>query len=351
MTAVTRRVPWSATQRPAQANAMAAASATWNADGAPLPGSLIGGPVITCSTVKHRNLHKFLPKALELATCATCKQALELIPRDGHVEAAFLLEDLRDLTAAVNRCRRLLDLDADPEVRAIVIAGSGKHFSFGLDLPAMSGEFGAVLADKAQAGPRTKFHDMIKRMQSGINAVADCRKPVVAAVQGWCIGGGVNVAISCDIRIASSDSVFSIPAARLGLVEGAHVALQLPLNARAARQVAVGQLLRDHRGEDRIEAGLQLLRQRHDLLGDIVDPDHRRAEEQAEHGDIDPARSPLDRVRGRQRHVAPRHPPQGRGVGAPIVGHAIAFQKRDGRGDHRASSVGARPQRHQRAAE
>lgn len=76
------------------------------------------------------------------------------------------------------------DLDADPEVRAIVIAGSGKHFSFGLDLPAMSGEFGAVLADKAQAGPRTKFHDMIKRMQSGINAVADCRKPVVAAVQG-----------------------------------------------------------------------------------------------------------------------------------------------------------------------
>src|SRR3546814_15213424 len=62
------------------------------------------------------------------------------------------------------------DLDADPEVRAIVIAGSGKHFSFGLDLPAMSGEFGAVLADKAQAGPRRS-----EERRVGKECVSTCR--------------------------------------------------------------------------------------------------------------------------------------------------------------------------------
>ncbi len=110
------------------------------------------------------------------------------------------------------------ELDADPEVRAVVLAGSGKHFSFGLDLPAMSGGFGAVLADKAQAGPRTDFHNLIKRMQSGINAVADCRKPVVAAIQGWCIGGGVDLISAADIRYASADAKFSIREVKVAIV-------------------------------------------------------------------------------------------------------------------------------------
>ncbi len=84
-------------------------------------------------------------------------------------------------------------LDADPEVRAVVLTGAGKHFSYGLDLPAMAGDLGSVLADKAQAKPRTDFHAMVKRMQAAITAVADCRKPVVAAISGWCIGGGVDL--------------------------------------------------------------------------------------------------------------------------------------------------------------
>ena len=47
--------------------------------------------------------------------------------------------------------------------------------------------------------------------------IHDFPKPTLACIRGWCIGGGVNVAISCDIRIAAADAVFSIPAARLGL--------------------------------------------------------------------------------------------------------------------------------------
>ena len=109
-------------------------------------------------------------------------------------------------------------LDADPEVRAVVLAGSGKHFSFGLDLAAMGGEFAPLLADKAFAAPRTTFHDTIKRMQASITAVAECRKPVIAAVQGWCIGGGVDLIAAVDVRYASADAKFSIREAKVAIV-------------------------------------------------------------------------------------------------------------------------------------
>ncbi|MDV7199505.1 crotonase/enoyl-CoA hydratase family protein [Rhodococcus kroppenstedtii] len=109
-------------------------------------------------------------------------------------------------------------LDADPDVRAVVLAGSGRNFSYGLDLPAMAGEFGAVLADKAQAGPRSTFHDLILRMQDAITAVAECRKPVIAAVQGWCIGGGVDLISAADIRYASADAQFSVREVKVAIV-------------------------------------------------------------------------------------------------------------------------------------
>ncbi|MBV8930269.1 MAG: enoyl-CoA hydratase/isomerase family protein, partial [Mycobacteriaceae bacterium] len=83
-------------------------------------------------------------------------------------------------------------LDADRDVRAIVITGSGRNFTYGLDVPAMGGTFTPLLADGALARPRADFHAEILRMQKAINAVADCRTPTIAAVHGWCIGGGVD---------------------------------------------------------------------------------------------------------------------------------------------------------------
>ena len=109
-------------------------------------------------------------------------------------------------------------LDADPEVRAVVLAGSGKHFSFGLDLVGMGPMLAPVLSGTAQAGPRTDFHGTIKQMQRAITAVADCRKPVVAAVQGWCIGGAVDLIAAADIRYASADAKFSIREGKVAIV-------------------------------------------------------------------------------------------------------------------------------------
>ena len=121
------------------------------------------------------------------------------------------------------------DLDADPQVRAIVLSGSGKNFSYGLDLPAMAGTLAPVLSDGAMARPRTEFHATVLRMQKAINAVADCRTPTIASVHGWCIGGGVDLISAVDIRYASADAKFSVREVKLAIVADMGSLARLPL--------------------------------------------------------------------------------------------------------------------------
>src|SRR5690242_20718866 len=90
-------------------------------------------------------------------------------------------------------------LDADRDVRAIVLTGSGRSFSYGLDLPAMGGSLTAVMSDGTSARPRADFHAEVMRMQGAISAVADCRTPTIASISGWCIGGGVDLISAVDI--------------------------------------------------------------------------------------------------------------------------------------------------------
>lgn len=109
-------------------------------------------------------------------------------------------------------------LDADPAVRAIVLTGSGRNFSYGLDLPAMMGAWAPLLAGDALAGPRTEFLREIRVLQDSVTAVAQCRTPVIAAVSGWCIGGGVDLIAAADIRLASADAKFSVREAKVAIV-------------------------------------------------------------------------------------------------------------------------------------
>ena len=148
-------------------------------------------------------------KAFDVAVADDIAQVTLIGPGRGNAMGPDFWSELVSLFGA---------LDADPEVRAVIITGSGANFSFGLDLPAMAGDFGKVLAENAKAGPRTEFHGTIKRMQAGINAVADCRKPVIAAVSGWCIGGGVDLITAADIRLASADAKFSVREVRVAIV-------------------------------------------------------------------------------------------------------------------------------------
>ena len=110
-------------------------------------------------------------------------------------------------------------LDADDSVRSVVVTGSGANFCFGLDLGAYASLWGSMLAeDGGLARPRTRLHDQVRTMQSALDAVAECRKPVVAAISGWCIGGGVDLIAACDVRYASADAKFSVREVRVAMV-------------------------------------------------------------------------------------------------------------------------------------
>ena len=117
---------------------------------------------------------------------------------------------------------------ADPMVRAVVIAAKGPHFSVGLDLksmgsvlsgggetqdPGTGGGSAASMAARARGARRE-----VLRLQDAITAVARCPKPVVAAVHGYCIGGGVDLIAACDIRLGSADAVFSVREAKMAIV-------------------------------------------------------------------------------------------------------------------------------------
>jgi enoyl-CoA hydratase len=132
-------------------------------------------------------------------------------------------------------------LDADRDVRAIVITGSGRNFSYGLDLPAMGGMFAPLMNEGAMARPRTDFHTEVLRMQKAINAVADCRTPTIASVHGWCIGGAVDLISAVDIRYASADARFSVREVRLAIVAdmGSLARLPLILNDGHLRELAL----------------------------------------------------------------------------------------------------------------
>ncbi|MBA2124806.1 enoyl-CoA hydratase [Hyphomicrobium methylovorum] len=96
---------------------------------------------------------------------------------------------------------------ADPDVRVIVLRGEGdKAFSAGADIS----EF-----ESARTGDGARSYDALN--DAAFNALIGCPKPTIAMIQGFCLGGGLGVALCCDMRIADETSQFAIPAARLGI--------------------------------------------------------------------------------------------------------------------------------------
>lgn len=98
-------------------------------------------------------------------------------------------------------------IEADPGVRAVIVRGSGNDFCAGADIA----EFEDLRRDTSTAKAYEKAND------DAFATVRDCRVPVIAAIRGICFGGGFGIAAAADLRIAASDAVFSVPAARLGL--------------------------------------------------------------------------------------------------------------------------------------
>ena len=115
------------------------------------------------------------------------------------------------------------ELDVDNDVRVIVLKGEGKGFCAGMELMALAG-----LIEQTTADYREMLRREIVRFQGSMTALEKCRKPVIAAIHGACIGGGVDLITAADIRIASKDAYFSVRETKLALVADLGTLQRLP---------------------------------------------------------------------------------------------------------------------------
>lgn len=112
-----------------------------------------------------------------------------------------------DLAAA------LADL-ATEGTRVLVVSSTGPHFSAGLDL----GAFAAARIDTSTVAGRTRFVGLLRQMQAGVNALADAPFPTLAAVQGGCIGGALDLVSAACLRYVAADAFFEIAEINLGMM-------------------------------------------------------------------------------------------------------------------------------------
>ena len=120
------------------------------------------------------------------------------------------------------------DLDEDENIRAIIIAAKGSDFNTGIDLISMAGTMNELIAPAQSAGLRKSFMKKLLKLQDGLTCIEKCRKPVIAAVQGLCLGGGLDLICACDIRLASKDARFSLLEASVGMVADVGVLQRIP---------------------------------------------------------------------------------------------------------------------------
>ena len=107
------------------------------------------------------------------------------------------------------------ELDARGDVRATLISSTGKHFTAGMDLSVFQGN--DTLGTESVAA-REKFRAKLIELQQSFGALAEARFPVIAAVQGGCIGGGVDLATACCLRYATRDAFFVIQEINIGMM-------------------------------------------------------------------------------------------------------------------------------------
>jgi enoyl-CoA hydratase/carnithine racemase len=169
--------------------------------------------------------------------------AAEVVLAERHEAAALVtLNRPQAMNAISLEMRRVLAdtiraLESDETVRAIVIRGAGERaFCAGADIK----EFKAT--DSLHAARR------LREPPGWNDLIAACSKPTIAAVQGVCLGGGLEIALACDIRIAAPEAIFGLPEVRLAIIPGAGGTQRLP------RIVGVGHALRMILTGDQIDA-------------------------------------------------------------------------------------------------
>jgi enoyl-CoA hydratase len=137
--------------------------------------------------------------------------SLVLVERDGAV-AVVLLNRPEQLNALSDELMdelvaALRELDDEEEVRCLVLGGSERAFAAGADI-----------GELAKASPVELYY---QRRVDRWDAIRSLRKPIVAAVSGYCLGGGCELAMACDLIVASESAVFGQPETGVGIIPGA----------------------------------------------------------------------------------------------------------------------------------
>ena len=130
-------------------------------------------------------------------------------------------------------------VDATPAVRVAILSGEGRNFCAGIDL-AMMGGIQQRIAHPDPARSREALRRLILDFQDCLTAAERCRKPVVAAIQGACIGGALDLVTACDLRYAADGAVFSVREIDIGMVADVGTLQRLPrlIGEGMARELA-----------------------------------------------------------------------------------------------------------------
>jgi enoyl-CoA hydratase len=120
------------------------------------------------------------------------------------------------------------DLDKDENIRAIIITGKGSCFTAGIDLMGMMPALPELLESSQKGGVKWKLLPKIHELQDAMTCIEKCKKPVIAAIHGHCVGAGLDMAAACDIRLCSDDTLFSLREAAVGFVADVGVLQRLP---------------------------------------------------------------------------------------------------------------------------
>ena len=118
-------------------------------------------------------------------------------------------------------------LDATPEARVIILSGEGKHFCSGIDVSLLM-SIRQQVSNDCEGRMRETMRQLILQLQATINAIEKCRKPVLTAVHGGCVGGGVDIITACDMRYATEDAFFTVAEIDMGMVADLGTLQRLP---------------------------------------------------------------------------------------------------------------------------
>jgi enoyl-CoA hydratase len=119
-------------------------------------------------------------------------------------------------------------VSSDPSIRVVIIAAKGPHFTVGLDLKEFGGGFAEPKSSKSKAAISAVTYKAVRAMQDSVTSIANLNVPVIAAIHGYCIGGGIDLVSACDIRLCAADAKFSIRETKVAIVADLGTLQRLP---------------------------------------------------------------------------------------------------------------------------